>query len=64
MQIEFSLVDFLLVSPAIALFLFSCVPLLFKVLRGNQEQNPFATLIYAYIGIVIAAGFTVATMGG
>lgn len=63
MQIEFNVIDFLLVAPALALFLASCVPLLIKVLRGNQEQNPFATLIYAYVGIVVAAGFTLAMLG-
>src|SRR4051812_15566641 len=63
MQIDFGIIDLLLVAPALALFLVSCVPLLIKVLRGNVEQNGFATLIYAYVGIVIAAGFTVAMMG-
>jgi NADH-quinone oxidoreductase subunit N len=52
-----------LVSPAMALFVFSCVPLLIKVLRGNQESNTFATLIWAYVGIVVAAGLTIATVG-
>jgi NADH-quinone oxidoreductase subunit N len=63
MQIEFSFVDFLLVGPAIALFLSSCVPLLIKVLRGNREQNSFATLIYAYMGLVVAAGLIISTLG-
>jgi NADH-quinone oxidoreductase subunit N len=63
MQIQFTLRDFLLVAPAIALFLASCIPLLIKVLRGNQEQNSFATLMYAYVGIVIAAGFTLFMLG-
>lgn len=63
MQIEFTLIDLLLVAPAIALFITSCIPLLIKVVRGNQELNPFATLIYAIAGIVVAAGFTVAMMG-
>ncbi len=63
MEIQFKLVDFLLVSPAVALFIFSCIPLLIKVLRGNVEQNSFATLIWGYMGIIIAAGLTVATMG-
>ena len=57
MHIEFHMIDFILVAPAMALFLASCIPLLIKVLRGNQEQNSFATLIYAYLGIVIAGGF-------
>src|ERR1035437_7988975 len=63
MQIEFGIIDLLLVAPAMALFLFSCIPLLIKVLRGNVEQNAFATLVYAYVGIVIAAGFTVSMLG-
>ncbi len=63
MQIEFSIIDFLLVAPAVALFIFSCVPLLIKVLRGNKEQNTFATLIYAYLGIVIAGGFAIFMAG-
>lgn len=63
MEIQFSLVDFILVSPAVALFIFGCIPLLIKVLRGNQEQNTFATLIYAYVGITFAAGLTIATAG-
>ncbi|MGE3758513.1 MAG: NADH-quinone oxidoreductase subunit N, partial [Pseudobdellovibrionaceae bacterium] len=63
MEVKFSLVDFLLVSPALALFLASCIPLLIKVLRGNREQNTFATLVWAYVGITFAAGISIATMG-
>jgi NADH-quinone oxidoreductase subunit N len=63
MEVQFGLIDFLLVSPALALFLFSCVPLLIKVLRGNREQNSMATLTYGYMGIVTAAGFLIPTMG-
>ncbi len=63
MEIQFGLIDFILVSPAVALFLFSCVPLLIKVLRGNREQNQFATLIYGIIGVVTAVGLLVPTMG-
>ena len=63
MQIAFGLIDLLLVAPAMALFVASCVPLLIKVVRGNQEQNSLAVLVYAYIGLVIAAGFTVSMMG-
>lgn len=63
MQIEFSFVDLLLVAPALALFLASVTPLLIKVLRGNREQNPFATLIYGYLGLVIAAGFACSMIG-
>lgn len=63
MQIDFGLIDLTLVAPALALFITSCIPLLIKVLRGNKEQNTFATLIYAYMGLVVAAGFALFTMG-
>jgi NADH-quinone oxidoreductase subunit N len=53
----------LLVAPAVAMFLAGCVPLLIKVLRGNEEQNSFATLVYAYMGVVAAIGFTLPTVG-
>ncbi len=46
--------DVLLISPMIALFLASLIPLTLKVLRGNREQNPIATLTQGLIGIVIA----------
>jgi NADH-quinone oxidoreductase subunit N len=63
MEVKFGLIDFLLVSPALALFVASCVPLLIKVLRGNREQNTFATLVWGYVGISVAAGLSIATMG-
>lgn len=63
MEIQFGLIDFYLVAPALALFVFSCVPLLIKVLRGNVEQNPFATLVYGYVGLVTAAGLFAPTVG-
>src|SRR6185437_10300433 len=63
MHIDLTLIDFLLVAPALSLFVFSCIPLLIKVVRGNQEQNSFATLIYAYVGLVVAAGFAISTLG-
>lgn len=46
--------DILLISPMIALFLVSLIPLLIKVLRGNQEQNPLMTLTQGLIGVLIA----------
>ncbi len=48
--------DILLVSPLIALFLFSLIPLTSKVLAGNKEQNPASTLIIALIGLAVAGG--------
>lgn len=55
MEIQFELLDLVLVSPVIALFLASLVPLTIKVLRGNREPNPFVTLSYGFLGLVGAA---------
>lgn len=63
MQIQFGLIDLLLVAPAVALFLFSCLPLMIKVMRGNKEQNSFAVLMYAYTGLIAAAILTLTTTG-
>lgn len=46
--------DLLLISSMIALFLISLVPITIKVLRGNKEQNPLATLVQGLIGIISA----------
>ena len=47
--------DLILVSPMIALFLASLVPITLKVLKGNREQNALSTLIQGLIGLVISA---------
>lgn len=47
--------DLVLVSPMIALFLASLVPITLKVLKGNREQNALTTLIQGLIGLVISA---------
>ena len=59
MNITFGLSDVLLISPLIALFLFSLLPIAIKVLRGNREQSPAATIIEALIGLTLAAGLLV-----
>lgn len=46
--------DILLISPMIALFLVSLVPITIKVLRGNREQPTLATLAQGLIGMVAA----------
>lgn len=53
--INIGLADILLISPMIALFLFSMIPLTIKVLRGNVEQNPVASIIEVLIGVCLAA---------
>ncbi|HRO65935.1 MAG TPA: NADH-quinone oxidoreductase subunit N [Pseudobdellovibrionaceae bacterium] len=56
MAMTVGLSDILLISPMIALFLMSLVPITIKVLRGNQEQPALATLAQALIGAVAAIG--------
>ncbi|PIS10575.1 MAG: NADH-quinone oxidoreductase subunit N [Bdellovibrio sp. CG10_big_fil_rev_8_21_14_0_10_47_8] len=46
--------DILLVSPMIMLFLASIIPITIKVLRGNIEQSPSATLIQGLGGLFAA----------
>ncbi len=55
----FGLSDVLLISPLIALFIFSLIPITIKVLRGNVEQSPAATTIEALIGLTLAAGLLI-----
>lgn len=54
MNISIGVTDILLVSPMIALFLASLIPITVKVLKGNVEQSPFATLIQGFGGILAA----------
>ncbi len=64
MKIDIGLNDVLLVSPMIALFLWSLVPITIKVLRGNREQTPFASLAQALSGLILAAGLSIVFSGG
>ncbi len=54
-SINVGLADILLISPMISLFLFSLIPLSIKVLRGNKEQNPAASIIEILIGLGLTA---------
>ena len=56
MIVDFKLVDLILVSPIIALFLTSLIPLTVKVLQGNKEPNSMATMGYGLIGVIAAFG--------
>lgn len=46
--------DILLITPMIALFLASLLPITMKVLRGNREQHALVTLGQALTGIIAA----------
>ena len=59
MNTLFNSSDIYLVSPMIALFLISLIPIAMKVIRGNVEQSPIVTLTQGLIGIVIAIGLLV-----
>ncbi|MFP5518392.1 MAG: NADH-quinone oxidoreductase subunit N [Bdellovibrionia bacterium] len=51
--------DILLISPMIALFLLSLLPITIKVLRGNKEQPAFATLTQGLIAILVSLGLLI-----
>ncbi|MBY0553294.1 NADH-quinone oxidoreductase subunit N [bacterium] len=61
--ITIGLSDILLISPMIALFVFSLIPLTIKVLRGNREQNPAASMIEALIGLALSAALLIVFSG-
>lgn len=63
MEINFEWIDVLLVSPALALVLASLIPITIKVFRNNQEQNPFATVMYGLMGITAASLLCLGTSG-
>lgn len=56
--------DLLLTSPLIAIFLFSLVPITVKVLRGNEEQPYFATLLQGLLGLIVGTVLLILFGGG
>lgn len=54
MNFNIGIADILLISPMIALFLASIIPITVKVLKGNVEPSPTATLIQGLGGIFAA----------
>lgn len=58
-----TLQDIIIVAPMLSLFAVSLIPLMIKVFKGNREPNPISTLMYGFIGLIIAAGLT-ATLTG
>ncbi len=55
MNVTIGLADLIRVSPMIALFISSLIPLTVKVLKKNHEPSPQATLIQGLGGIIAAA---------
>ena len=58
-----SLKEVITIAPMAAMFLISLIPLLLKPFLGNREPNPFTTLVYNFIGLIVAAGLTAAFFG-
>jgi NADH-quinone oxidoreductase subunit N len=55
--------DLIVVAPMSILFLFSLIPLMLKVFRGNREPDPIGVLAYGFIGLVLATGLTAMQIG-
>ncbi len=56
-----SLVEIFLVSPAIALFVLSLLPLTIKVLRGNQEPPKSLVLLTGVFALIVSLALNVIT---
>jgi len=63
MTVSVGISDVLMISPLIALFLFSLIPLTSKVLSNNTEQSPASSLIVALIGLCVSAGLLIVFSG-
>lgn len=55
--------DVVIVSPLLALFIASLLPILLKVFSANREPNPFVTLFLGFIGLSAATGLTAVFSG-
>jgi NADH-quinone oxidoreductase subunit N len=55
--------DLNLVLPLILLFLASIVPMTLKVVFGNKEPRPMASLVWSMIGLLAASGTTFVLIG-
>src|SRR5512135_3559532 len=63
MDITFGWQAIFLLSPMIALFIFSLVPLTAKVLNGNQEPNSFMTMSLGVFGVIAATALILLSSG-
>jgi NADH-quinone oxidoreductase subunit N len=60
---SFNITELLVITPLIALFLGSIIPISVKAFRG-KEMSPFASLFAAIVSIVAAAGLNITLVGG
>ena len=63
MAVNFSIVNLILVSPAIVLFVVSLIPLALKAFRGNRELRQVTVVYYSFIGLVAAGGLAISNYG-
>jgi NADH-quinone oxidoreductase subunit N len=63
MSVNFQLVDLLLVSPAIALFIASLIPLSVKAFGRGRTSKSMSSVLYGLIGLTIAGGLTISNYG-
>lgn len=63
MTINLSVIDFILISPAVALFLASLLPLSLKAFRPNRETQPTTVILWALVGLVASGGMAIANFG-
>ena len=59
----FNPADLIVISPLVALFIASLVPISVKAFRG-QELNPFVSLVWSIVGVVTAAGLNISLVSG
>lgn len=59
----FNLTELLVISPLVAMFLGSIIPISVKAFRG-QPMSPFASLFWAIVAVVAAAGLNITFVSG
>lgn len=60
---SFNLTELLVISPLVALFIGSIIPISVKAFRG-QEMSPFASLFAAIVAVITAAGLNITFVSG
>lgn len=59
----FNLTELLVISPLVALFIGSVIPISVKAFRG-QPMSPFASLFWAIVAVITAAGLNITFVSG
>src|SRR5688572_9911825 len=59
----FNTADLLVISPLVALFIGSIIPISVKAFRG-REMNHFSALVWSIFGVVASAGLNISLVSG